>query len=56
MRRPPEACDDININDGIGCTPDCKDVDPKWTCFGGTDSTPDNCIPKHGDGFIIGDE
>jgi len=56
MRNTPEACDDGNRTDGLGCANDCMSVLPKWTCTGGGPSANDNCVPKYGDGFIVGNE
>jgi len=55
-RKAPEVCDDPDSQDGKGCASDCMSVLPTWTCADGTSSSPDYCLPKYGDGIIIGDE
>ena len=56
VRNFPEICDDGNQSDGEGCSPDCMSVLPTWTCSGGSSSSLDTCLPKYGDGVIIGNE
>ena len=56
VRKPPEICDDSIQNDDKGCSEDCMNMLPKWTCSGGTHSSPDICHPKYGDSFIVSTE
>lgn len=51
-----ENCDD-GSNDSEGCQLGCKSgVRPEWICTGGNPTTPTQCIPKCGDGKVVGNE
>lgn len=56
IRNTPEVCDDGNSTDGEGCSSDCMSVLSNWTCTGGSPSSKDICLPKYGDGQIVGSE
>ncbi|MBK8156961.1 MAG: hypothetical protein IPK55_13745 [Streptococcus sp.] len=38
----PEDCDDGNLEDGDGCSFNCK-IEVGWTCAGGDPTHPDYC-------------
>jgi cysteine-rich repeat protein len=42
-------CDDGNLVSGDGCSSSCE-VEPGWTCSGGTPNSPDTCYETCGDG------
>ena len=56
LRRHPELCDDGIKADGEGCASDCLSVLSTWICSGGSNTAKDVCVPKYGDGFIVGIE
>ena len=50
-----ELCDD-GSNDNLGCSTDCLDINPKWTCSPGSPTSASICSPYCGDGFKVGNE
>ena len=41
----PIYCDDGGTISGDGCSSSCT-VEPKWSCSGGSETTPSTCVDK----------
>ena len=52
MRNNANYWDDGNADNTDGWRTNC-DISDKWSCSGGTSTTPDTCIDICGDGFVV---
>ena len=53
LRSLPNQCDDGNKRNGDGCDKYCQ-VEPGYTCGGGSATGPDTCLEICGDGWHLG--